>query len=618
MNDLGVEVNQGKINLKELEDLVKSNKTFSVILDYALFASQDAKEEGDFDAQARIFSDFNECLDALVNKGIIVMKSGQRYTGSTKYFELAVNQEAVSNLLKDYFKEIEKNMEDLKKEISYRHEAFYYIFKNNGKVDFSVDNYMGELEHPYVENLCVDLVRKGLMFSWTWITRNHKYRRYKFREQPINCLQYFLSLMNEYASEFIRRKIENYLTNENAAKLDFLLGLIRTRNISKAENYLKERGWSEKLASEVERFLEEDGIPVYDLLSSPLLSVIEGCLSKRMDEIDELAQVKKSRELDELKITFRKEKVLGRTVVEFADIVRIVSKAISELSRRKIEILRVRREDDKFEVDFACSRKLYSIMVQEGELYSLPSSSADKSVIIGKRILDYAFNQFLEQRPWDTIILIGYEDGYVLGNIGEDVIVRFILESLRENKIFLVEPVRDICEYYTKSLEDIKKLSSRDEGFVYTEPYNPWLLQQEFLTLLRNSKENIKICVPYPDESTFSFLATVPPHVEVKMLILSGKDELKSKKLTTTVLEKTIAGKRIEIRRNPEIHIRFIISDNKKVLFSSADLRDDQLKRKYQYGFWTNNEEMVRKAVEYFENLWKDSRSIDLFQELKE
>ena len=170
-----------------------------------------------------------------------------------------------------------------------------------------------------------------------------------------------------------------------------------------------------------------------------------------------------------------------------------------------------------------------------------------------------------------------------------------------------------------KSLEDIKELSTRDEGFVYTEPYNPWSLQQEFLTLLKNSKESIKICVPYPDESTFSFLATVPSHIEVKMLISSGKKELKDKKkLTTAVLEKTIAGKRIEIRRNLEIHMRFIISDNKKVLFSSADLRDDQLKRKYQYGFWTNNEEIVRKTVEYFENLWKDSAQVNLYEELKE
>jgi len=210
----------------------------------------------------------------------------------------------------------------------------------------------------------------------------------------------------------------------------------------------------------------------------------------------------------------------------------------------------------------------------------------DKTILIGKRMLDYAFNQFLEQKPWGNLLLISYEDGRVLGDAERDVIFQLVLELLRESKVLLIHPMKCVYDYYIKSLEDIKKLSTRDEGFVYTEPYNPWSLQQEFLTLLKNSKEGIKICVLYPDESTFSFLATVPSHIEVKMLISSGKKELKDeKKLTTAVLEKTIAGKRIEIRRNLEIHMRFIISDNKKVLFSSADLRDNQLKRENYYKF---------------------------------
>ena len=60
------------------------------------------------------------------------------------------------------------------------------------------------------------------------------------------------------------------------------------------------------------------------------------------------------------------------------------------------------------------------------------------------------------------------------------------------------------------------------------------------------------------------------------------KKELKEKKKSNAqVLEKTISGKLVETKRNPEIHMRFIISDDKKVMFSSADLGDDQLKSKY-------------------------------------
>jgi hypothetical protein len=353
-------------------------------------------------------------------------------------------------------------------------------------------------------------------------------------------------------------------------------------------------------------------------ISSSLFQIIEKYLSKQMDEIDELTQVKKPQELNKLRIGLRKEKILGKTKVEFSDVIETLENILPELQEKGIEILGIEKDEKKFEVKLSCNRNLYLIRGEDTEFYSLPSIPADKAIVVGKKILDYAFNQFLEQKPWASLLLIGYQDHHVLGDIEKDALFRYVLETLRRNDIMIIEPIESISEYYAKSLESFKKSFLLNEGFVYTEPYNPWLLQQEFLTLLKSSENSIKICVPYPDESTFSFLATVSPHVQIKMLILSGKNELKEKKkLNTEVLEKTISKKRIEIKRNPEIHVRFIISDDKKVMFSSADLRDDQLKRKYQYGFWTNNEEIVKKAVEYFENLWRDSTLVNLYQELK-
>ena len=162
------------------------------------------------------------------------------------------------------------------------------------------------------------------------------------------------------------------------------------------------------------------------------------------------------------------------------------------------------------------------------------------------------------------------------------------------------------------------KSAMLNEGFVYTEPYNPWPLQQEFLTLLKTSIINIKICVLFPDASTFSFLAAVPRNVGIRLLILSDKKELAEKKIGLEILSGTIRDKRLEVRRKPEIHIRFIISDDKTIMFSSADLRDDQLRKKYQYGFWTNNEIIVKRALEYYEIVWRDSTSVNLFEELKQ
>jgi len=270
------------------------------------------------------------------------------------------------------------------------------------------------------------------------------------------------------------------------------------------------------------------------------------------------------------------------------------------------------------EAKICCNRKLYIIKAQDSDIYSLPTGQFDKMIVIGRGILDYAFNQFMEQNLWRDLVLIGYKNRRIIGNLEEDPLFRLIKEKFRSHGIFLTEPMNDIVSYFRTQIETLKESLTLNEGFVFTEPYNPWSLQQEFLSIFKDAKSSLKLCVPYPDASTFSFLATVSPYVQIKMIILSDKDDLKKKKkLGIEVLEKTISRKRIETRRNPEIHVRFMIIDDKIVMFSSADLRDDQLKRKYQYGFWTNNEQIVRKVVEYFDNLWNSSTLINLFEELK-
>ncbi len=52
-------------------------------------------------------------------------------------------------------------------------------------------------------------------------------------------------------------------------------------------------------------------------------------------------------------------------------------------------------------------------------------------------------------------------------------------------------------------------------------------------------------------------------------------------------------------------------------MFSSSDLKDADLRRKYQYGFWTSNDPIVKNVIQYFETVWQNSVPIDLFSELK-
>lgn len=58
--------------------------------------------------------------------------------------------------------------------------------------------------------------------------------------------------------------------------------------------------------------------------------------------------------------------------------------------------------------------------------------------------------------------------------------------------------------------------------------------------------------------------------------------------------------------------------DGQGVMFSSSDLKEPDLKKKYEYGFWTNNEAIVKRVIEYFETLWSNSGIVDLYRELKD
>ena len=548
----------GQEELEKIKSLIKEDKTYAFVLDYALFGYTDAAREGSYEAHASLFPNFEKCLEKLVDEGIIVKRSGSRYTGPTSYFEVNISRDVVINALKEFYEEVRSNLEFLRESLEkYSITNFFYIYENKGEVSFSVDGYLGEVERPHVEQTCKELVLKGLMFAWTWVTKKHVYKCYRFRQRPFNCLEEFEKLMEHKLSRFVKVKIDDYIRKEYGAKLDYILGLIQTRDWNETQKYLKERGWSEKLIWEVRNALERERIIPHDF-SSSLFQFLEEELANRIETINEIVQVKKPRELDKMKIDIRREGLLGKVKITFSDVSSVIRDIISELNRRNIEILYVDKKEDAIEIKLCCNRKLYVIKAQDSDIYSLPTDQFDKMIIIGKKILDYAFNQFMEQKRWTDTLLIDYKTRHIIGDLERDALFSLVNEKFRANRIYLTEPMNRIISYFTALTERLKESLTLNEGFVFTEPYNPWSLQQEFLSIFKDAKNTLKICVPYPDASTFSFLATVPPHVQIKMIILSDKDELKKKKkLSIEVLEKTISRKKIEIRRNPEIHVRF-------------------------------------------------------------
>lgn len=227
--------------LEKLQKLLAQNEACAFVIDYALFGSRNAASDGSFESHAEVIPSFKECLDELVTEGIIEMKSGSRYTGATTYFEITMDRTTAIKALASFYKKLEENVELLSSMVTSHQEDFYPLYENGGKV--SCD----EKQYSPSESLYRELVSKGLMFSWNWVTRKYRYRCYVLREEPFNCLGKFNELMEERLGSFVKKKIGHYLQSEMAAKLDFLLGFIERKNLSEAESYMKQRGWSERL-----------------------------------------------------------------------------------------------------------------------------------------------------------------------------------------------------------------------------------------------------------------------------------------------------------------------------------------------------------------------------------
>jgi hypothetical protein len=52
-----------------------------------------------------------------------------------------------------------------------------------------------------------------------------------------------------------------------------------------------------------------------------------------------------------------------------------------------------------------------------------------------------------------------------------------------------------------------------------------------------------------------------------------------------------------------------IIVDDKEALISSADLTRDQLIDEFNAGIWVRDKETVKRATEFFDNIWEESKT---------
>jgi hypothetical protein len=128
--------------------------------------------------------------------------------------------------------------------------------------------------------------------------------------------------------------------------------------------------------------------------------------------------------------------------------------------------------------------------------------------------------------------------------------------------------------------------------------------------MLNSAETEIKILSPFIDvmyEDVVN-LAENNPKLSIKIITRpSGDITGMRKRIGINALELLKIATRDKLRTNKILHARMIIVDGKEALISSADLTRDQLIDEFNAGIWVRDEETVKRATEFFDNIWEES-----------
>lgn len=149
--------------------------------------------------------------------------------------------------------------------------------------------------------------------------------------------------------------------------------------------------------------------------------------------------------------------------------------------------------------------------------------------------------------------------------------------------------------------------------FVHTSPlYQGSLSVKEIYSkvsfMLRQAQKEIRITSPFIDmlyEEIIN-LKRRNPELTVKIIARPKRDVGGTRvRISRNVIDLLNIATKGNVVQSNLVHSRMIIIDDNEVLLSSADLTRDQLFDEFNAGIWTSNKETVKKAIDFFENLFQ-------------
>jgi len=426
-------------------------------------------------------------------------------------------------------------------------------------------------------------------------------------------------------SEEIESKVEELFYKENVLKLLILSEGITGRDSSEAKYNLIRKGWSEEAIKEGFSQLERLNLVTGYTLEFPskeskeVISKIINRKSKMIEEKNILKEIESKnfslKKRDELKREF---KVSSGSILQF------LSDFYERCKLENIEIL-------FFDINIlkvVFNKLLYTFVYEPKDLSYFGSWVGDRIFVMCNSIHKDFIKEYFQDKYSDkrkTHAFYSFEPLQKL-NFTEDILFLFFekfLEDKIRSKFLIPAEVNHFIESKSKELEEAiereRKKLTLDEGFLYTQPNRPLGLLLKIPELLSRSDNNIKIANPYLTNDSFSFFQNVKNHVLIRLLVAPDErisDKIKKRQLTVEGIEAITNEKKIEIKISKKLHSRFIIIDDKYILFLSTDLQMRSLQDRYQYCFWTNNKDIIQQANEYFESIWKGSKEYDILKEI--
>ena len=172
----------------------------------------------------------------------------------------------------------------------------------------------------------------------------------------------------------------------------------------------------------------------------------------------------------------------------------------------------------------------------------------------------------------------------------------------------------EMVEYKFMKLRQV--LKKQKPIFIHTSPlYQDSLhvkeIHSKVSNMIHNAQEEIRISSPFIDmlyEEIIN-LKQEKPNLTVKIITRPKRDVAGTReRIARNVIDLLNTATKGNTVQSDLVHSRMIIIDDEEVLVSSADLTRDQLFDEYNAAIWTSDKDTVKKAIDFFENLFQTEK----------